>query len=103
MKNTNESVCDSEGRHEIEGLEAYLEEFQGQSVSVEQCGCVSHTRWWNVFESWVEYGKLIFSSSDEEDCWFVDIRAVLSWAIDFLSDSVDIIMNNGTVLAIHKN
>jgi hypothetical protein len=97
-------VCDSEGGHnDITGLEAYLEEFQGYSVSIEQCGCVSQLKWWNVFQLWKEYEKLIFSSEDEENYWFVDIKCIVSWAIDFINDAIDIILNNGMVLVIYKN
>jgi hypothetical protein len=101
--NTKE-LCDPEGRQNIDGLEMYLEEeFLGQSVSVDQVGCISHTHWLNAFQVWYEYGKLVFSSEDEENYEFVDLKEVKTWAIDFLSEAVDIIMRNGMVVSVYKN
>jgi hypothetical protein len=56
-----------------------------------------------VFQLWKEYGKLIFSSEDEENYWFVDVKAIVSWAIDFINDAIDIILSNGMILVICKN
>jgi hypothetical protein len=98
--------CDSLGKDvdngSIEGLMDCLEKFQGQSVTVDQDGSISLNRWWNIFQVWIEYDQLIFSSEDEEYYIFVSIDDILTWKPDDLL-GIDIILNNSMVLSIYKN